>query len=573
MRRRACCWRAQLKRAGRTPAALAACRSAASVLRTDQEGTTGTLLQPCLQILDEAANDDPAQQQAIYAEMFTIAQLTRSTVTSQQIALASARLTENARDPKVAALIRTREQQNTDLAALYQQRDDLRASGHPDSGQDAQFLRQITALEARQADVEQALQAASPNYGQLTQQVVSAQDVFAALHPNEAFAAVILFRDAGWTFLLRDGHIWRAPVAGGGTEVGALVKRVRGSLDADVEPPPPFDVAADQDLYKHVLGGVADGLHGATALSVAPTGPLLAVPFGMLLTGPAQADALSTAPWLIQAMTVEHVPAPANFISLRKLAGTSRASEPWFGFGGFRPVTLAQAEGSYPVATCGQSARLLAGLPPLPGAQVELQAVRQIEGANAGDTLLGPAFTAAAVKGMDLRRYKVLHFATHALLPTDLACQTEPALITSAPAQARTADGAMLLASDVAGLQLDADAVILSACNTGGPGGTTSGESLAGLARSFFYAGARALLVTHWSVNDRATAYLVALTLNGSLHEPGEGLAGALAGAQRKLIGDAKGNLAEQAHPFYWAALAVIGEGSGKATAARVASR
>ena len=69
-------------------------------------------------------------------------------------------------------------------------------------------------------------------------------------------------------------------------------------------------------------------------------------------------------------------------------------------------------------------------------------------------------------------------------------------------------------------MQLDADVVILSACNSGGPNGETSGESLSGLARAFFYAGARALMVTHWSVNDQATAFLVAGTLKrvGSDH-------------------------------------------------------
>jgi len=112
-------------------------------------------------------------------------------------------------------------------------------------------------------------------------------------------------------------------------------------------------------------------------------------------------------------------------------------------------------------------------------------------------------------------------------------------------------------------LDLDADAVLLSACNTGGPAGAAAGESLTGLARSFFYAGARALLVTHWSVNDRTTAYLVALTLAKDKEDPSLGLEGALAAAQRSMLADATGGLAGQAHPFYWAPLALIGEGAG----------
>ena len=164
---------------------------------------------------------------------------------------------------------------------------------------------------------------------------------------------------------------------------------------------------------------------------------------------------------------------PANFVALRK-AGSSRAAHPWFGFGGFRPVTLAQAEASFPGAACADSAKLFASLPALPFAQRELDAARSLLGAPPSDELLNAAFTADAVRRMTLKDYRILHFATHALLPAELRCQNEPAIVTSAPPNARDASGTLLTASDVADLDLDANAVILSACNTGGPG-TSSG--------------------------------------------------------------------------------------------------
>jgi CHAT domain-containing protein len=113
----------------------------------------------------------------------------------------------------------------------------------------------------------------------------------------------------------------------------------------------------------------------------------------------------------------------------------------------------------------------------------------------------------------------------------------------------------------VTALDLDAQTVILSACNTGGAKGGGAGESLSGLARSFFYAGARSMLVTHWAVNDRVTAYLVALAVAEAQQDPAIGIAGGLAAAQRKMLKDATGSLAAEAHPFYWAPLAVIGDG------------
>lgn len=295
------------------------------------------------------------------------------------------------------------------------------------------------------------------------------------------------------------------------------------------------------------------------ALVVAPTGALLSLPFAVLLTGPTQPNDLANAPWLIRQMTIAHVPSAANFVALRK-AGNSRSAHPWFGFGGFRPVTLAQAEASFPGAACAGSARELASLPPLPSAQRELDAARALLNAAPSDELLNAAFTAEAVRRMALKDYRILHFATHALLPAELRCQNEPAIVTSVPPNARDASGTMLRASDIVGFDLDANAVILSACNTGGPG-IGGGESLSGLARAFFFAGARSMLVTYWSISDQTSAFLVADTLRRFASGEEAGLGDALRAAQLGILATAgKGLPADLAHPFYWAPFALIGE-------------
>ncbi len=412
------------------------------------------------------------------------------------------------------------------------------------------------------------LQAASPNYGQLVQQVVPAKDVFAALHPSEAFAAISLSDEDGWVFLLRDGSITVSRIDGGLTQIAELVRRVRAGIELTTAGLPTFDIADAQKLYQMTLGGVAGAMDGVKSLVVAPAGPLLSLPFEVLLTGPAEPTDLADAPWLVRKFTLAHVPAPSNFVSLRKIAAGSRATHPWFGFGDFHPVTLAQAERTFTGAGCGDSAKLLAGLPPLPYARKELEAARALLGADASDELLGPAFTADAVLKARLKDYRILQFSTHALLPSELRCQSEPAIITSAPPNAPTANGALLTASAVVGLDLDADLVVLSACNSGGPGGTTAGESLSGLARAFFYAGARSLAVTHWAVNDQVAAFLVADTLRRMRENANLGVAGALRDAQLAMLADAgKGLPAEIAHPFFWAPFAVIGEGGERAPA------
>jgi CHAT domain-containing protein len=550
---------AELQREGRTGAALSECRRGAALLRTLKAGVEADLVQPCLGVYAAAAG---GTDQALLAEMFEAAQLVQGGITSRQIEQSAARLAESARDPRVGAAIRARQDAGARLAELERQRD-LRAQKDapaelgliPASELEDRLAEARTTL----AESDATLQAASPGFGQLMQEVAPAAQVQAALQPSEAFVAITLGRESGWVFALRHDRIAAARLPASAAAVGALVKRVR----AGVEPGPtggpgPFDSQASEALYAAALAPVGPSLEGVSDLVVAPSGPLLSVPFGILLTGPAGAD-LSHAPWLVRRMSVAHVPAATSFVALRKVAATSRATRPWFGMGGFRPLTVAQTRRTLSAPGCAEDARLLAGLPPLPFTRPELEAARQILGAAPSDELLDQAFTGPRVRQAALQDYRVLHFASHALLPAELACLAEPAIITSAPKGATDASGALLTSGQITGLDLDADTVILSACNTAGPQGP-AGESLSGLARAFFYAGARSMLVTHWSINDQSTAYLIAQTLNRARTG---GMAAALRGAQLAFLDQAGAGLPSTlAHPFYWGAFALIGDGT-----------
>ncbi len=568
---------AEQERNGDTGGALESCRAATALLRELKAGAPPDLLEPCLAIYAKsAASAGGSRGQTLLAEMFDAAQQGQGSITSEQIARATARLAENARDPKVGEAIRRRENIGDRLADLTRQRDavTLLNNGTELPGQfghlppAAQLDASIAETRNQLADADAALQTASPNFGQLVQEVVPASDVLAALRPGEAFASISLGTNSGWVFLLRSGAITAAPLAASPAQIGTLVKRFRASVEAGPDGNlRPFDTAAAQGLYAATLAPVAARLAGAQSLIVAPTGPLLSVPFNALLTGPAGPD-LAAAPWLVKQFAIAHVPAAANFVSLRRIAGTSRAAQPWYGLGAFKPVTLAQAERTFQGPTCVESAKLFASLPPLPFAAKELEASRALLGGSPSDELLGASYTAPAVLNAGLKNFRILHFASHALLPAELSCSPEPAIVTSAPAGAPNANGALLTASLVASMDLDADAVILSACNSAGPEGP-AGESLSGLARAFFYAGARAMLVTHWSVNDQASAFLVADTLRRLKAGTDGGLAGSLRGAELGLLEAAgKAMPAELSHPFYWAPFALIGEGGAPQRAA-----
>jgi CHAT domain-containing protein len=362
---------------------------------------------------------------------------------------------------------------------------------------------------------------------------------------------IVLGEDEGWTLLLRKDSISAGRVEGGAKRIDKLVKRFRAGMELSRDNhPTPFDTDAAYQLYAAVLQPVADGLAGVSTLTVAPSGGLLSVPFGALLTAPVPAGQdLAQAPFLIRGMAVSHVPSAASFVNLRQGARTIQANRPWFGMGDFHPPSARQAMATFPAETCGESARALASLPPLPGARRELEVARQLVGAAENDQLLGPTFTAKAVVAKTLTDYRIVHFATHAILPGELRCQTEPAVVTSTAPEAPDAGGALLTASQIELMHLDAELVILAACNTGGENGNGAGESLSGLARAFFFAGARSLLVTHWEANDMTTTYLTALFLQSLQAHPEAGPAAALAASQRRMLDEATGGKAVLAHP------------------------
>ncbi len=150
--------------------------------------------------------------------------------------------------------------------------------------------------------------------------------------------------------------------------------------------------------------------------------------------------------------------------------------------------------------------------------------------------------------------------ATHGLLANeshDVAqAAAEPALLLTPPQRASEEDDGLLTASEVAQLKLDADWVIMSACNTAA-GDKLDAEALSGLARAFFYAGSRALLVSHWYVDSEATVKLITHAFTAMSASPGAGRAEALRRAMLALI-DEGGRMAD---PAIWAPFVVVGEG------------
>ena len=330
-----------------------------------------------------------------------------------------------------------------------------------------------------------------------------------------------------------------------------------------------FDLNRAHALYKLVLGPVAGLVAGKRHLIVVPTGALTSVPFQVLLTEPPgphkDVAALANAAWLIKSHALSVLPSVQSLQALRKLTPAGTAVKPFFGVGD--PVLEGPAGTPDPKQRSARrtgpaparfyrnglaDVRAVRELTPLPDTADELRAIAKVLGAAPADVNLREAASETRVKAASLNQYRVVHFATHGLVAGDLSGLAEPALVLTPPAAPTDADDGLLTASEIAALKLNAEWVVLSACNTAAGEGEGA-EALSGLARAFFYAGARALLVSHWAVYSQAATELTTTTFAMLADNPRIGRAEAFRRAMLALI--AKGEA-----PSYWAPFVVVGE-------------
>jgi CHAT domain-containing protein len=199
---------------------------------------------------------------------------------------------------------------------------------------------------------------------------------------------------------------------------------------------------------------------------------------------------------------------------------------------------------------------------PLPETADELCAVARALGVPGSEIRLGARANEREIKRLsnsgELAAYRIVHFATHSALAGELVSGAEPGLILTPPDEATPEDDGYLSASEIAGLKLDADWVILSACNTA-TGGAPGAEALSGMARAFFYAGARSLLVSHWAVDSDSTVKLITKALAIMASDKSAGRAEAM---RRSMLAMIESGDPKEAHPAYWAPFVVVGEGS-----------
>ncbi len=187
----------------------------------------------------------------------------------------------------------------------------------------------------------------------------------------------------------------------------------------------------------------------------------------------------------------------------------------------------------------------------LPFTRQEAERLLALVAPGAGIKALDFEASRATVESDKLSQYRYVHFATHGLADSERP-ELSTVLLSLFDEQGRPQDG-FLRAHEVYNLNLPAELVVLSACETG-LGKQTRGEGLIGLTRGFMYAGAARVVVSLWSVSDKATAELMEKFYRKMLQD-GQRPAAALRAAQIEMW-----QSKQWAAPYYWAAFTLQGE-------------
>jgi CHAT domain-containing protein len=471
----------------------------------------------------------------------------------------------------------------------------------------AALQQELARLRKERQEAKRELERRFPQYASLVRPPPGTiEDIRSALKSDEAFISFYFGQSNSFVWAVpRLGGIAFAPIALTADDLESKVQHLRAAL----EPPavttiyriPQFDLTLAYELYRTLLEPVEAGWKQAKTLIVVTNGALGLLPLSLLPTKPANLEA-NTGPrfsayqqvtWLARTHAVTMVPSAAALRTLRQMPAGSAKREPLIGFGDPYFSTqqadedLAQGKrgpllevAALPdrdeavrrraaVETRKIDSADLAKLPRLPDTADELKSIALSLKADPSKALyLGKAANEAKVKGIDLTKFRIVAFATHGLMPGDLNGLTQPALALTAPNVADVEGDGLLTMEEVLALKLDADWVILSACNTAS-GAAAGAEAVSGLGRAFFYAGARALLVTNWAVMSDAATALVTDLFRRQAADPGLGRAEALRQAMLGLI-DGPGyvyggkTVYSYAHPLFWAPYTIIGDGSSQ---------
>ena len=445
-----------------------------------------------------------------------------------------------------------------------------------------QMQKRMRELEGLRKEYKAQIQKGFPEYFQLIQpKAPSHTDIAQQLKPDELFVSILPMEKQTYVWAINASgkvsfHQWQM-----GEKDGAkLVDKIRKTLDVAGlgNKAPVFNYADANTVYKGLFEPIESEMADKKHLIVATSGAFANMPLGVLVRKPVTSPNPANAAWLIKDAAISQVPTASGWLSLKRYAKVPSSTQPLIAWGdplfdnkAAQQVAAAPATSNVRAVINtrstmqtgleqSQSESYLAysKIPPLPETRDEVNELAKILAADPKqDLILGADATRQSVlkssASGQLGKKQVVVFATHGLLAGDLPNLNQPALAMASTSN--PADSPLLTLEDVLGLKLNADWVVLSACNTAGADGRAE-EALSGLARGFFFAGSRSLLVTHWSVESESAMLLTTHTFAAYKKDPKIRRAEALKQAMVETM-----KLPQYAHPAFWAPYALVGEG------------
>ncbi|MEI7430346.1 MAG: CHAT domain-containing protein [Betaproteobacteria bacterium] len=522
---------------------------------------------------------------------FRVAEVARGSSVQQAIASSAARA--NLPDTALADLARREQDTANQISALNKLLIRL-ASAAESQRLDktiTDIRSDISRLETGHTALRRELAERYPAYADLiAPQAPTPADIQKVLQKDEAAIAIYVAEHKTYVWTITATRVAFRAVELSRQKIDSQVAALRLSFDLSSEKMRPFDSTAARSLYAALLAPDEALWADAKLLNVIPHGSLGQLPFAVLMTSDSPAKNLSEQAWLLKKVAIAQQPSAGTLISLRaQRRAESPRRLPFVGFGD--PLFIAQAPDKaagtrsvrnltlgverdeliekiiksstsrtseqLPDLDASALLRSFARIPPLPDTAEELNEIGKMLGANAkNDIFLSQRATEKNVKTTDLSAYRVVAFATHGLVPGDLRGLDQPSLAMANPSLTGDQDNdGFLTLSEVLGIKLNADWVVLSACNTASGDGK-SDEAVSGLGRAFFFAGTRRLLVSYWPVETVSARLLTTGVFKRQLQQPDESKAEALRYSMLKLMNQSK----EYSHPAYWAPFGLIGD-------------
>jgi CHAT domain-containing protein len=562
------------------------------------------VIESYISVLARSAGRSKQYATGAAADALRLADLIRGQSVQNAIAGSAARASAN--NPELAKLARQEQDLQKQIGAQLDSLNNALALPPQERNNDElrSVRHRIDELRGQRAAAREKIGKLFPAYSELIHpKPPSVSEIRKVLKAEEALVSIYLGQDESFVWAVpMDGEVAFAAIPATRREVESKVRRLREALEpnaAMISEIPAFDVALGYELYNALLKPVEGGWKKAQHLIVVTNGALGLLPLSLLPTASAKIDtnddplfsSYRGVPWLARNYAVTTVPSSAALRTLRQLPAGKAGRGELIAFGdplfsADQATEAANEKASILVADAGlattrgmplkrrSSPKLegvdsaeLAMLPRLPDTADELKSIALALRADPSKALkLEKYANEDAVKTMDLSQIKVLAFATHGLVPGELNGLTQPALALSAPSVAGVEGDGLLTMEEILALKLDADWVVLSACNTGAGAGAGA-EAASGLGLAFFYAGTRAVLVTNWSVHSQSARELVTDLFKRQADDPKLARGEALRQAMMTLVdgpgyagADGKTEFA-YAHPLFWAPYSIIGDG------------